>query len=74
MFDCFVVVPTGSLKQVVAKPKCVEQSDISIMNHDSGFIIGIAHVFAKILIEHTTKTCLKKHPQTKNNLLVVLCK
>jgi len=36
-----------------------------IMNHDSGFIIGIADVFfAKILIEHTPKTCLKKHPPT----------
>jgi len=45
-----------------------------IMNHDSGFIIGIAMFFAKILIEHTLKTCLKKHPQTKNNPLVVLCK
>jgi len=45
-----------------------------IMNHDSGFIIGITDIFAKILIEHTPKTCLKKHPQTKNNLLMVLCK
>ena len=29
------------------------------MSHNSGFIIGITHVFAKILIEHTPKTCLK---------------
>ena len=27
-----------------------------IMNHDSGFIIGIAMVFAKTLIEHTPKS------------------
>jgi len=44
-----------------------------IMNHDSGFIIGIANVFSKILIEHTPKTCLRKHPSTKNNPLAVLC-
>ena len=42
-----------------------EQSGIryGIMNHDSGFIIGIAMVFfAKTLIEHTPKSHLKKHP------------
>ena len=40
------------------------------MNHNSGFTIKIANVFfAKILIEHTPKTC----PPTKNNALVVLC-
>ena len=32
------------------------------MNHDNGFIIGIAHVFAKGLIEYTPKDCLEKHP------------
>ena len=32
-----------------------------IMNHNSGFIIGIAHVFCKTLIEHTPKSHLKKH-------------
>ena len=44
-----------------------------VMNHDSGFIIGIAHVFVKILIEHTPKNHLEKHPSTQNNPLVVLC-
>ena len=45
-----------------------------IKNHDSGFIIGIAHViFAKILIERTPKNQLEKHPSTQNNPLVVLC-
>ena len=29
--------------------------------------------FAKILIEHTPKSRLKKHPPTKNDSLVVLC-
>jgi len=38
------------------------------MNHDSGFIIGITDFFAKILIEHTPKTCLKKYPPTKTTL------
>ena len=34
-----------------------------IMNHNSGFIIGIAMIFfAKTLIEHTPKSHLKKHP------------
>ena len=34
-----------------------------IMNHDSGFIIGIAMIFfAKTLIEHTPKSHLKKDP------------
>ena len=42
------------------------------MKPNSWFIIGIANVFAKILIEHTPKTCLKKYPPTKNNRLVVL--
>jgi len=37
------------------------------MNHDSGFIIGIAHVFfTKILIERTPKNYLGKHPPTEN--------
>ena len=37
----------------------------TIMNHDSGFIIGIAHVFfVKTLIEHTPKNHLGKHPPT----------
>jgi len=31
-----------------------------IMNHDSRFIIGIAMIFAKTLIEHTPKSHLKK--------------
>ena len=40
-----------------------------IMNHNSGFIIWIADLFfAKILIEHTPKTCLKKYPPTKKTL------
>ena len=44
------------------------------MNHDSGFIIGIAHVFfAKILIERTSKNYIEQHPSTQNNPLVVLC-
>ena len=29
--------------------------------------------FAKILIEHTPKNHLEKHPSTQNNPLVVLC-
>ena len=32
----------------------------SIMNHDSGFIIGIAVDFLKILIEQSPKTSLRK--------------
>jgi len=32
------------------------------MNHGSGFIIVIAMIFTKILIEHTPKSHLKKHP------------
>ena len=44
------------------------------MNHDSGFIIGITHVFAKILIERSPKNHFEKHPPTQNNPLVVLCK
>ena len=36
---------------------------VSIVNHDSGFIIGITMIFfAKILIEHTPKSHLKKYP------------
>ena len=31
-----------------------------IMNHDSGFIIGIAVEFLKILIEQSPKTSLRK--------------
>ena len=39
------------------------ETTIYIMNHDSGFIIGIAMIFfAKTLIEHTPKSHLKKHP------------
>ena len=33
---------------------------IIIMNHDSGFIIGIAVEFLKILIEQSPKTNLRK--------------
>jgi len=47
-----------------------EDTTMLIMNHDSGFIIGIANVFCK---NPTPKTCLKKHPPTKNNPLLVLC-
>ena len=32
------------------------------MNHNSGFIIGIAMIFAKTLIEHVPKSHLKKYP------------
>ena len=35
---------------------------IIIMNHDSGFIIRIAMIFAKTLIECIPKSYLKKHP------------
>jgi len=38
------------------------------MNHDSGFIIGIADVFAKILIENTPKICLKSIHLLKTTL------
>ena len=42
------------------------------MNHNSGFIIGIAYVFlAKTLIEHTPKHNLGNHPPTQNNPLLV---
>ena len=40
----------------------------TIMNHDSGFIIGMAMIFAKTLIEHTLKSHLKKHPSAKITL------
>ena len=44
------------------------------MNHDSGFIIEIAHVFfAKLLIERTPKNHLEKHPSTQNNPLLQYC-
>ena len=36
---------------------------IIIMNHDSGFIIGIAVEFLKILIEQSPKTSLRKQTQ-----------
>ena len=43
------------------------------INRDSGFIIGIANVFsfffAKLLMEHSPKIHLEKHPST-----LVLCK
>ena len=42
------------------------------MNHDSGFIIGIAMIFVKTLIEHTPKSHLKKHPSAYNHPLVAL--
>ena len=47
----------------------------NIMNHDGGFIIGIAHdfFFAKTLIERTPENHLEKYPSTKNNPLMVLC-
>jgi len=45
-----------------------------IMNHDSGFIIGIANVFSKPLIERTPKISLRKYPSPQNHPLVVLCK
>ena len=37
------------------------------MNHNSGFIIGIA--LAKTLIKHTPKSHLKKHPSDPQALL-----
>ena len=43
-----------------------------IMNHDSGFIIVIAMIFAKTLIENTPKSYLKKHPLAKNHHKVPL--
>jgi len=43
-------------------PLLVSLYNVLVMNHDSGFIIGIAQVFAKILIEHTAKTHLINHP------------
>jgi len=42
------------------------------MNHDSGFIIGIAMIFCQTLIEHTPKSHLKKHLSAKYHPLVVL--
>jgi len=37
---------------------------MAIMNHDSGFIIGIAYDFCKTIIERTPKTYLEKQPST----------
>ena len=45
-------VPNGIAKSII----------YDIMNHDSGFIIGIAMIFSKTLLEHTPKSHLKKHP------------
>ena len=46
--------------------------DLHIINHDSGFIIGIAMFFAKILIERSPKNHLEKHLSAQNNPLVIL--
>ena len=40
---------------------------VHIMNHDSGFIIGIAVEFLKILIGQSPKTSLRKQTRAKNN-------
>ena len=40
---------------------------IPIMNHDSGFIIGITVEFLKILIEQSPKTSLRKQTRAQNN-------
>ena len=37
---------------------------VHIMNHDSGFIVGIAVEFLKILIEQSPKTSLRKQTRT----------
>jgi len=42
------------------------------MNHGSGFIIGIAMIFAKTLIENTPKSHLIKHPSAYNHPTVDL--
>ena len=48
---------------------------VHITNQNSGFIIGITcPSFCKNPYRtHTPKTCLKKHPPTKSNHLVILC-
>ena len=56
-----------NVNEPIAEDGLVRKKE-DIMNHDSGFIIGIADVFCKN--PNRTHT---KHPPTKNNPLVVLC-
>jgi len=57
-----IIGPLVSIKQKGSSMCILAETEIChfvhIMNHNSGFIIGIVMIFAKTLIEHTPKSHL----------------